>query len=165
MGQRFGPILASEAGQKILETGEHRQPLPPTLHAVPGAEIQAGGKGSQGVVSFIHQRNRRLGHDQRETALQADRQPLALVFHRIVPRCDIDIYIIVAHLHREVGCVVRPQIKRAAGAEIEAGVMPMAGKNSILDTAPVEGEAHMRAAIVERVDFAFVMDEDDDVAV
>ena len=87
------------------------------------------------------------------------------MFHRIVPGGDIHKNLSVAHLHRESGGVVRPQIEGAAGAEIEAGVMPMAGKDSILDAAAVKGKAHMGAAVVERVDFAFVVDEDDDMAV
>jgi hypothetical protein len=43
--------------------------------------------------------------------------------------------------------------------------MPVTGKDPILNTAPVQRKAHMRATVVERVNLALVMNEDDDVAV
>src|SRR5262249_30795795 len=46
--------------------------------------------------------------------------------------------------------VVRPQIEGGAAAQVEAGMMPMAGENAIFDAAAVERKAHMRAAVVER---------------
>ena len=56
--------------------------------------------------------------------------------------------------------VVGPQVERAAAREIEAGMVPMAGQDPILDTAAIEREAHVRASIVEREDApALVNDE------
>src|SRR5262249_45953285 len=42
-----------------------------------------------------------------------------------------------------------------AAREIEAGVVPVAGKGAVLDAAAIQRKAHMRAAIVERGDTIF----------
>ena len=50
--------------------------------------------------------------------------------------------------------VVGPGIERAAGGQVEAGVVPVAGDQPALDRAPMQREAHVRAAVVERVGLA-----------
>ena len=52
-----------------------------------------------------------------------------------------------------------PQIKGTATREIEAGVVPVAGQGAVLDAAAIQRKAHMRAAIVEREDTIFVVDD------
>src|SRR5262245_27517043 len=56
--------------------------------------------------------------------------------------------------------VVCPQIEGAATREIEAGVVPVTGQGAVLDAAAIQGKAHMRAAIVEREDMTFVVDDE-----
>ena len=67
----------------------------------------------------------------------------------------------VSQLDRARGRVVRPQIEGAAAFEVKAGVVPVAGEDAVLDAAPVEREAHVRAPIVERKDAPVVMDDED----
>ena len=67
----------------------------------------------------------------------------------------------VAHLDREGRRVVRPEIESAAAFEVEAGVVPMTGQNPVLDAAPVEREAHVRATVVEGEDAPAVIDDED----
>ena len=67
----------------------------------------------------------------------------------------------LAHLDGTGRHVVGPQIEGAAARQIEAGVMPMAGQDAVLDAAAVERKTHMRAAIVEREDTPAVVDEED----
>ena len=67
----------------------------------------------------------------------------------------------VAHLDREGRRVVRPEIESAAAFEVEAGVVPMTGQDPVLDAAPVEREAHVRATVVEGVDAPAVIDDED----
>ena len=67
----------------------------------------------------------------------------------------------VAHLDREGRRVVRREIEGAAAFEVEAGVAPMTGQNPVLDVAPVEREAHVRATVVEGEDAPAVIDDDD----
>jgi hypothetical protein len=57
--------------------------------------------------------------------------------------------------------VVRPQVEGAAAFEIEAGVVPVAGQNPVLDAAAFEREAHVRTAIVEGEDAPTVVDDED----
>ena len=66
-----------------------------------------------------------------------------------------------AQLDRAGRRVVRPQIEGAAAFEVEAGVVPVAGQDPVLDAAPVEREAHVGAAVVEREDAAAVVDDED----
>src|SRR5262249_1546772 len=62
---------------------------------------------------------------------------------------------------REGRYVVRPQIKGAAAFEIKAGMVPMTGQNAVLDAAPLEREAHVRATIVESEHATIVVDDKD----
>ena len=39
-------------------------------------------------------------------------------------------------------------------------MVPVAGQGAVLDTAAIQGKAHMRAAIVEREDTIFVVDDE-----
>src|SRR5207248_987770 len=57
--------------------------------------------------------------------------------------------------------VVGPQIEGAAARQREARMMPVAGQDAILDTAPFERETHMGAAIVERKDVTALLHEED----
>jgi hypothetical protein len=57
--------------------------------------------------------------------------------------------------------VVSPQIEGAATRQVEAGVVPVAGQDTVVDAAAVERKAHVRTAIVERENaLAGVNDED-----
>ena len=56
----------------------------------------------------------------------------------------------VVDLDRVGADVVGPGIERAARAEVEAGVVPVAGHQAALDRAAVQREAHVGAAVVER---------------
>jgi len=38
-------------------------------------------------------------------------------------------------------------------------VVPVAGQSAVLDAAAIQGKAHMRAAIVDREDTTFVVDD------
>ena len=66
----------------------------------------------------------------------------------------------VTHLDRAGRHVVCPQIEGTATREIEAGVVPVAGQGAVLDAAAIQRKPHMRAAIVEREDTIFVMDDE-----
>src|SRR5262245_61612697 len=56
--------------------------------------------------------------------------------------------------------VVCPQIEGTATREIEAGVVPVTGEGAVLDATAIERKAHVRAAIVEREDTTFVVDNE-----
>jgi len=69
--------------------------------------------------------------------------------------------LVVAHLDRESRSVIRPQIEGAAAFEVETGVVPMAREDAVLNAAPIEREAHVRAPIVERKDPPAIIDDED----
>ena len=61
--------------------------------------------------------------------------------------------------------VVGELVERAAGAEVEARVVPVAGEDAVRDRAAVEREAHVRAAVVDGVHGVPVGEEAERVAV
>src|SRR5262249_31421950 len=67
----------------------------------------------------------------------------------------------IAYLDRANRYVVCPQVERAAAFEIEAGVVPMTGQDSVLKAAALKWEAHVRATIVESEDAPTVVDDKD----
>jgi hypothetical protein len=67
----------------------------------------------------------------------------------------------ITQFDRELRHVVCPKIKRAAAFKIEAGVVPMTGQDTVLDTAPFEREPHVRATIVEGEDASAVVNDKD----
>src|SRR5271155_2962133 len=65
--------------------------------------------------------------------------------------------IVLAHLDWCGRDVVCPQIECAAGAQVKAGVMPVASQNAVFNRAAVQWEAEMGTAIVEREDMAAIV--------
>src|SRR5260370_37972771 len=104
----------------------------------------------------------RLGDDEADIVLEAVIKPLAPVHSGVgMTEGCLDPDLLVAHLDRESRSVIRPQIEGAAAFEVETGVVPMAREDAVLDAAPVEREAHVRAPIVERKDSPAIIDDDD----
>ena len=67
---------------------------------------------------------------------------------------------VVTHLDRPRGNVIGPQIESAATRQVEAGVVPMTGQDSVFDRATMQRKAKVRTAIVERKHFtAIIYDE------
>ncbi len=82
---------------------------------------------------------------------------------RVVRRRQVDVDVVAVDLHRKPAQVVGPLVERAAGAEIEASVVPVAGEDPVADRPAVKREAHVRATVVDGVDLAPVGDEADRV--
>src|SRR5262245_866346 len=99
-----------------------------------------------------------LGDDEAEVMGEAVREPLTPVRGGI-RMTERGLYpdVAIAHLDRADRYVVRPQIECAAAFEIEAGMVPMTGQDSVLEAAALEREAHVRAAIVETKDTSAVV--------
>jgi hypothetical protein len=77
---------------------------------------------------------------------------------------NVDVDVVAAELDRETAQVIRPLVERAAGAEIEAGVVPVTREDAVGDRSAVEREAHVRTTVVDRVDSVAVREEADRVA-
>ena len=148
----------------VGETGQHGEPLPPAGFAIARAEGQPGAEGLTGAPRIIHQAEHRLGHDQRDLLLQPHFQPVALARESIGRRREVDPDRAVPHLDRIGRHVVGPQVEAAAAGQVEAGVMPVAGKNPVTERAAIEREAHVRAAVVDGVDAVLVAKDRQGVA-
>ena len=91
-----------------------------------------------------------LGDDEADIVREAVIKPLSPVRARVVMTVSgLHPDLAVAHLDRKGRRVVRPEIEGAAAFEVEAGVVPMACQDAVLDAAPVERKAHVRATVVE----------------
>jgi hypothetical protein len=73
---------------------------------------------------------------------------------------NLDPNLVAAHLDRKDRSVVRPQVEGATALEVETGVVPMTSQDAVLDTAPLEWEAHVRAPIVEGENAPVVEDDE-----
>ena len=80
------------------------------------------------------------------------RSRLCLVGRRVFPRRRVHPHLAVASLRGEGADVVGPEVEGAAGGQVEAGVVPVTGQDTVLDGAPVQGEAHVGAAVVNGMD-------------
>ena len=89
-------------------------------------------------------------------------QPL-LTIPRFVPATRTGAYqdCAVAHFYGISRNIISEEIKGAAAGEVEAGVMPVAGENAILHSALVQRKAHVRTAVIHRMDSSLVMKHGD----
>ena len=103
-----------------------------------------------------------LGNNEPEVVLEPVRKPLPPVRGGVcMTGRSFHPNLAIAKFDREDRYVIRPQIKGAAAFEIEPGVVPMTGQDTVLDTAPLERETHVRATIVEGEDAPAVIDHKD----
>ena len=116
-------------------------------------------KGSAGSSPRAQQPDGRLGHDQRDVALQPLPQALAQVGRPVLPRREIDPHLAVPDLHGKDARLVGELVEGPAALEIEAGVVPVAGQDAVLQGAPVQGKAHVGTAVVHGVHPAIVEEE------
>jgi len=158
-------VVMVQAGQDVHQAGEDGQALAPARLAVGRAKLQADAERVNRVAALaLQQGDHGLGDDQRQVALQPVAQAVAGVLAGVGRRGDVHPDRAVARLGRVDARVIRPEVERPAAGQVKAGVMPVAGQDAILDRAPVEGEAHMRAAIVDGVDGVAMLEQGQRVA-
>jgi hypothetical protein len=63
----------------------------------------------------------------------------------------------IADFDRRSGYVIGPRIERAAGCKIEAGMVPVAGQDAVLDRPAVQRKTQVRATVIEREHAAVVV--------
>ncbi len=154
-------FVLGQSGQQISERGEDCEAHAPAI-PVMGPEQRRLLDDVDFRYAGRELAMHRLGDDEADVVREAVIKPLApvrggvgLTEHGLYPD------LAVAHLDREGRRVVRPQIEGAAAFEVEAGVVPMAGEDAVLDAAPIERESHVRAPIVERKGAPPVADDED----
>jgi hypothetical protein len=152
-------LFFRQNGQEIAQRRKNRQAYAPTVTVLDPEQrdlphdIRRRHAGRKLAVDGF-------GDNKAEDMRKAVVEPLAPMRSRIEvakdgPHPDFA----VTHLGGAGRYVVCPQIEGTATREIEAGVVPVAGQGAVLDTAAIQGKAHMRAAIVEREDTTFVVDD------
>ena len=125
-------VLGSQVRQEVHHAGVHGQSLPPPRPPVSAAELQPDAERFGGIFPAAEQPDGRLGHDQRDVALQPISQALAQVSRTVLPRREIDPYLAVSDLHRKDARLVGKLVEGSAALEVEAGVMPVAGEDAVL---------------------------------
>jgi predicted component of type VI protein secretion system len=86
-------------------------------------------------------------------------EPLPLMADRILRWRQVDEDVVSLDLDREAAQVVGPLVERAAAAEVEARVVPVARDDPVLHRPAVQREPHVRAAVVDRVHLAAFGDQ------
>src|SRR5690349_10848260 len=145
-------MLSLQSRGQIRERSQHRQTLAPASRPMPGAEEKPDAERLGDLLAALDQRDDRLGQDQRQVVLEPLPQATALIRASVRTRADVYPDLGLADLDRISTDVVCPGIESAAAAQIESSVVPVAGENLTGNAATVQREAHMRAAIVERID-------------
>ena len=162
--ERGRPLVGLEPGHEVHQARQRRQAAEPAAAAPRDAEVEPGPERVDPARVGLLEHDRRLRDHQRDVALEADLQPRALVLDRVAPRRHVDVDLAVLDLDREAAQLVGPLVEGAAGAEVEARVVPVAGEDAVGQRAAVEREAHVRAAVVDRVHLALVGEQADRVA-
>ena len=83
----------------------------------------------------------------------------------IAPRRQVDVDVVALDLDGEAAQLVGELVEGAAGAEVEARVVPVAREDPVVDRPAVQREAHVRAAVVDRVDGVSIGEQADRVAI
>ena len=149
--ERERAVVAVEMREQVGHRDEHGEPGAPTSPAVRRAEVEPGAHDLGRAHPRVEQPEHRLRDHERDAFFESVAQPGLQMTDRIVVGPRLDEHVAVAHLGRESAGVVGPHVERAARHEVEAGVVPMAGDETGLDRALVEGEAEVRAAVLDRV--------------
>ena len=161
MDQRERLVGRVEVVEHIRHRREHGEPGPPARLAVPGAEVDAGAHDVAGRDVGVEQPEDGLGDDQRDALLQSLLQAVHQVARPVGPSVEDHGDPAIINLDRVCPDVVSPRIERAARAQVEAGVVPMARHQATLDSPTVERKAHVRTPIVEREGCAFTPEDTD----
>ena len=143
------PVGRVEVGQHVGHRHQHGEAAPPALRPVAHAVFEAGGHDGGAARIGLEQPERGLGGDEREAVLQPVGQAPAQLPDRVGRRAASHPHVVAVHLDVEGDGVVGPRVEGAARRQVEAGVVPVAGEQAGLDGALVEGEAEVRAAVLD----------------
>src|SRR5581483_134909 len=122
---------------------------PPARLPVAGAEVDTRPHDVPGGDAGLEQPEHRLGHDEGDPLLQPALQPLLEVGTTVGFGGDDHHDPAIVDLDGVGPHVVGPGVEGAARAEVEAGVVPVAGHEAALDRAAMQRETHVGAAVVD----------------
>ena len=127
-----------------------REALAPAGLTVSSAEVNPDPKRLGGVHAAIEQPDHRLGHHQRDVALQAIAKPDPLLSQRVAVWREVHPDVIPADLDRINTNVVSPLVECAAARQIEPGMVPVARQYPVLHSAAMQRKPHVRTPVVDR---------------
>jgi hypothetical protein len=128
----------------------------PAPTAVFGAKVQPGPERSDRITPIFNQDHHGFAHDERQIPLQAHLEPLLLVLAGIPLAGQVDPDFISANFDGKTADIIGPLVKRSPALQVEAGVVPVAGQDSVFYGSTIQGKAHMRAAVVYSINFIIV---------
>jgi hypothetical protein len=156
-----GAVFRIEMREQVRHAGEDREALAPAVPTATGAELESHAKRTGRVLTPVEQQDDGLCKNEREVLFQSFTHAHALVRLEVIPTGHVHPDLVASNLDREDADIVGPWVEGSATGQVEAGVVPVAGQDAVLDAASIERKAHVRAAVVHSVDALAVAEEDD----
>ena len=157
------PVGGVEVREEVCHRHQHGEARAPPRRPVGDPEVEPDPDDGRCRVPRLQEGEDGLRRHEREAALQSLGQAAPVVVDPPVSRLDNEEHVATVDLDRERPGVVGEGVERPPGGQVEAGVVPVAGDEALLDRAPVQGKAHVRAAVVEGVGPAVVPEHADAV--
>ena len=160
--ERGDAFVTQEMVAHVCHRRQDRQPVPPSRTPAP-CPVQSARPGN--VVRIrpgVQERDNRFGDHEPDVLVHAFLEPPQTMLHRIPGFCGhIDVDATVLDFDRIYCRVVGKKIEGAAAPQIETGVVPVTGQDTVLDGSAMQGEPHVGTAVVDRVEFPLRAEEDD----
>ena len=155
-------LVALQVVAHVGHGGEDRHAVGPTGTPAAYSVEAAGPHDLVRVRPGADERHDGLGHHQPDVLVHALLEPAQAVRDRVA-RCrgEIDVDAAVLDFDRVDRGVVGKEIEGAAALEVESGVMPVAGQDAVLHGPAMQGEPHVRTAVVHGVEVALRVEDDD----
>ncbi len=154
MIQSAGTVRGIQVRQQVHKTGQHGQALAPAGLAVARAEVQPDPEGFGGSPRA---ESVRAMADLAITRgiLRSNPSPSRWRWWALQVGAggQVHPHLVAAHVHRKSAHVIGPLVESPAACQVETGVVPVAGENAVLERAALQGKAHVRAAVIYRVNF------------
>ena len=140
--------VVAQVRRQVGHAGQAYQPLAPACQPARG-ELGDRGDHAGRVRVFVQQPEQGLRLDQAHADVQPPLQAPAVERRvGVLARAARDQHLPVGDAHLVGRHVVGEQVERAAGSDVEAGVVPVAGQDAVVERSAVQREAHVRAAVV-----------------
>jgi hypothetical protein len=149
MEQREEAVVLVEYRQQVGNGHKRGKPHAPAV-AMGGTVEQGVARKLGGRYASSGRAKHRFGDYEADIVGKAIMQALPPM-HRLVARCGRGRHpnLAIDDVDRACRHVVCPEIKGRTAAQIETGMMPVAGEDTVLDAAAMKRKAHVRAPVVE----------------
>ncbi len=149
MHEGESPVGGVECGEEVGHGDQDGEAAAPSRPAVGRAEDDAAPHDLGGRHAGVEASENGLGRDQRQALLQPLLEPIE---EGCTPGLLVgvgDDHPVAADLDGVGAYVVGEGIKGPSRGQVETGMVPMAGEQTLLDGAAMEGKAEMGAAVID----------------